>query len=137
VIWRKEIRDEQTYAIIGAAMEVHRVLGCSFLEHVYHEALREEFRLRDIPFVHEVPLPIIYKSKRLETIYKADFVCFGNVLVELKALAQLSGVEHAQIINYLKATPHEMRTANQLWISAASATAFHSHSSNYKILIPL
>jgi GxxExxY protein len=101
----KEIRDEQTYAIIGAAMEVHRVLGCGFLEHVYHEALREEFRLRDIPFVHEVPLPIIYKSKRLEMIYKADLVCFGNVLVELKALAQLSGVEHAQIINYLKATP--------------------------------
>lgn len=96
-------RDPQTYAIIGAAIEVHRVLGCGFLEAVYQEALAREFLRRGIPFKREVELPITYKDEPLDVKYKADFVCYDEVIVELKALEKLSGKEKAQIINYLKA----------------------------------
>jgi len=97
-------RDPQTHAIIGAAMEVHRQLGPGFLEAVYHEALGIEFTERAIPFASEVELPVYYKERRLECSYRADFVCYESVIVELKALNALSGVEHAQLLNYLKAT---------------------------------
>jgi GxxExxY protein len=97
-------KDPRTYAIIGAAMEVHRQLGRGFLEAVYQEALELELELRQIPCQREVELPIFYKKQRLKTFYRADFICYDSVLVELKALAKLSGVEEAQIINYLKAT---------------------------------
>ncbi len=97
-------RDPETYAIIGAAMEVHRQLGCGFLEAVYQEALAIEFELRGIPYRPQVELPLAYKSRRLKTFYRADFVCFESIIVELKALDGLSGADRAQIINYLKAT---------------------------------
>lgn len=102
----KDERDPRTYAIIGAAMEVHQVLGCGFLEAVYHEAMKLELADRNIPFRWEVELPISYKARKLSTTYRADFVCYDSVIVELKALAKLGGVEQAQIINYLKATSH-------------------------------
>ena len=85
-------------------MEVHRELGCGFLEPVYQEALALEFLARDIPHRREVELPISYKSRRLNATYRADFIHFDTVVVELKALKTLSGIEEAQIINYLKAT---------------------------------
>ena len=88
-------RDAQTYAIIGAAMEVHRELGHGFLEAVYQEALAMELRKREIPFQHEHPIPIAYKGERLGTPYRADFLCFETVIVELKALSALSGIEEA------------------------------------------
>jgi GxxExxY protein len=97
-------KDPQTYAIIGAAMEVHRQLGCGFLEAVYQESLALELGLRQIPFQREVELPVFYKGQRLSTCYRADFIGYDAVVVELKALAKLGGVEEAQIINYLKAT---------------------------------
>ncbi len=100
-------RDPQTYAIIGAAMAVHKELGPGFLERVYHEALAVEFDLRQIPYVYEVDLPISYKKRPLHTPYRADFVCFTNIIVELKALRTIGGTEKAQVINYLKATGYE------------------------------
>ena len=100
--------DPRTFAIIGAAMEVHRQLGCGFLEAVYQEALAIEFAKRNIPFKREVRLPIHYKGQLLATVYCADFICFDSVVIELKALAHMSGTEEAQLINYLKATGYEV-----------------------------
>ena len=97
-------RDEQTYAILGAAMTVHRTLGHGFLEAVYQEALERELRFLQIPFVREQNFPILYRGTPLATFYKADFVCFGCVIVELKALAQLTSKDDSQVINYLKAS---------------------------------
>ena len=96
--------DPTTYAIIGAAMEVHRQLGCGFLEPVYQEALAIEFAHCSIPFSREPRFPISYKGRPLETLYRPDFICFDSVVVELKALTRLSSIEESQIINYLKVT---------------------------------
>ncbi|MFN8351733.1 MAG: GxxExxY protein [Flavobacteriales bacterium] len=97
-------RDPQTHAIIGAAMEVHTELGAGFLENVYQEALAREFTLRGIPFAEQLELRITYKGERLNTFYRADFICYREVVVELKALKALSGVEESILLNYLKAT---------------------------------
>lgn len=101
-------KDPRTHAIIGAAMEVHRRLGCGFLEAVYQEALAIEFEEKGVPFRREVEMPISYKGRRLRTEYRADFVCFDAVIVEVKALARCGGAEEAQIINYLRATGKEV-----------------------------
>ena len=98
------MQDKETYAIIGAAMSVHRELGNGFLEAVYQEALEREFKFLNIPYEREKKLPINYRGEVLKTYYQTDFICYGSVIVELKALQQLSGNEEAQIINYLKAS---------------------------------
>lgn len=102
------VSDPRTYAIIGAAMEVHQQLGCGFLEPVYQEALAIEFSKRGISFSREVKLSVFYKEMRLNTPYRVDFICFDEIAVELKALAHLSGTEEAQLINYLKASDKEI-----------------------------
>ena len=98
------ILKDEVYAIVGAAIEVHRELGPGFLEAVYQEALEMELRDRGIPFEAQKPLRISYRGKTLNKEYFADLVCFGQIIVELKALDRLSGNEEAQILNYLKAT---------------------------------
>lgn len=97
-------RDSQIYAIIGAAMEVHSHLGHGFLEAVYQEALALEFAQRGLPFRREEGLDIRYKNHKLATAYRADFICFDSIIVELKAMTTIGNGETAQLINYLKAT---------------------------------
>ena len=99
-----DARDPQTYAILGACMEVHSKLGPGFLEAVYQAASSGSWGSARISFAREVSLPVHYKGEVLDCSYKADFICYGSVIVELKALKTLTNVEHAQVINYLKAT---------------------------------
>ena len=98
----------EVYRIIGAAMEVHKTLGCGFLEAVYQEALELEFQMQDIPYEREKTIRIKYKGHILKKEYIADFVCFDKIIVELKALSNLCDEHYAQIINYLKATDNEV-----------------------------
>jgi len=95
---------EEVFAIIGAAMEVHRELGSGFLESVYQEAIEVELARREIPFESQKPLKIVYKRETLKKEFIADLICFGKIIVELKAQDNLSGKEEAQVLNYLKAT---------------------------------
>ncbi|GAB4565232.1 MAG: hypothetical protein Fur0017_02010 [Anaerolineales bacterium] len=85
-------------------MEIHRQLGHGFLEVVYQEAAVLEFTARQIPFEREVNLPVKYKEAILPVHYRADFVCFAEIIVEFKALANITNHEEAQLLNYLKAT---------------------------------
>ena len=96
--------DKRTYKIIGVAMEVHKELGCGFLEAVYQEALSREFTDKLIPFKEQPTIEIVYKGKTLNKTYQPDFVCYNEIIVEIKAISNLSGIEEAQLINYLKAT---------------------------------
>jgi GxxExxY protein len=101
---QKDTSDPRTYAIIGAAIQVRGGLGCGFLESVYQEALALEFARQQVPFAAQVELPIAYRGSPLKATFRADFICFDEVIVEVKALSALSGIEDAQVINYLKAT---------------------------------
>jgi GxxExxY protein len=98
------ILKDECYRIIGACMEVHNELGAGFLEPVYPEALAIEFEHQGIPFVKENRVDIYYKGRLLDRKYSADFLCFNQVLVELKALEDLTNAHLSQILNYLKGT---------------------------------
>ena len=89
-------------------MEVHRGLGPGFLEEVDQEARTVELSVRGIPFQREVELPIAYKGKTLQTAYRADFICYDEVVIELKSIKQLGVIEEAQLLNYLKATGYQV-----------------------------
>jgi GxxExxY protein len=95
---------EETFAILGAAIEVHRELGSGFLEAVYQEALEIELESRKIPFEPYKPLTVSYKGRPLNKTYETDLACYEKIIAELKALDRFSGKEEAQILNYLKAT---------------------------------
>ena len=99
-----ESHDERSYAVIGAAMEVHRQVGCGFLERVYSEALALELKLRGIPYKREVRFAITYKDRLLPVTYLVDFVCEGVLIVEVKALPAIGPPERAQVLNYLRAS---------------------------------
>jgi GxxExxY protein len=98
------ILKEEVYQIVGAAMEVYNQLGCGFLEPVYQQALEIELGQRRIPFESQQEVLICYKGQILEKKYIADFICFRQIIIELKALDGLSGREVAQLLNYMKAT---------------------------------
>ena len=98
------ILKEEVYQIVGAAMEVYYQLGCGFLEPIYQQALEIELGRRRIPFEPQQELIISYKGEVLEKKYVADFICFNQIIIELKALNGLSGREIAQLINYMKIT---------------------------------
>ena len=96
-------RDE-SYRIRGAVFEVYREMGCGFLEAVYQECLQREFCKQGIQFVSQAELTLFYKQEKLQQIYKADFICYGKIIVELKAAKELTNEHRAQLHNYLKAT---------------------------------
>ncbi len=96
-------RDE-VFRIQGAVFEVYREMGCGFLEAVYQECLERELQLRDIPFAAQQELQLIYKDAPLKQTYKPDFICYGKIIVELKAVKDVSSEHRAQVFNYLKAT---------------------------------
>ena len=95
---------DEVFEIVGAAIEVHRELRNGFLEPVYQESLEIELALRKIPFVSQERLKLFYKGIELKKEYIPDFVCFGKIIAEIKALERLTNIEIAQLINYLKAT---------------------------------
>jgi GxxExxY protein len=98
------IHKEEAYAIIGACFEVYNDKGCGFLEAVYQECLEIELGLRDIPFLPQTELQLSYKGRPLRTHYFPDFLCFGKIVVEIKAVSELADEHRAQVHNYLKAT---------------------------------
>ena len=99
---------EEVFAIVGAAMEVHKELGPGFLEAVYQEALEIEFTLRGISFESQKELAVFYKGHRLKKTYAVDFLDYDKIVVEIKALDRLTSKEESQLLNYLKATGLEV-----------------------------
>ncbi|RMF57027.1 MAG: GxxExxY protein [Calditrichaeota bacterium] len=102
------IYKEESYKIVGACIEVHKVLGAGFLEAVYQEALAIEFQRRGIPFEQEKELEIRYKDIILTKKYYADFICYNKIILELKAMDGLRPEHVAQVLNYLKATGYKL-----------------------------
>lgn len=96
-------RSQESYNITGAAMYVYNTLGPGFLEAVYQEALAIEFSKRGIPFQREKELKIYYDGHELKQTYRADFVCYDNIIVEIKAVGDLDNTHRSQVYNYLKA----------------------------------
>ena len=94
---------ELTKNIIGAAIEVHKILGAGFLESVYEETFAIELRLRKIPYERQKPIDVVYKDS-LAKQFVCDFIVYDKIIVELKAIKKISDIERAQMLNYLKAT---------------------------------
>ena len=93
---------KESYDIIGAAMKVHSTLGCGFSEKVYHDALAVEFSRGKIPFQREVELHVVYNNVTLPTTFIPDFICYGKIIVELKAVKELDDINRSQTYNYAK-----------------------------------
>jgi GxxExxY protein len=95
---------DECYAIQGAVFEVYREMGCGFLESVYQECIEKELKLRGIPFFSQQELKLIYKGEQLQQTYKPDLICYGQIIIELKAVKEILHEHKAQLINYLKST---------------------------------
>ena len=100
----KLILEEETYRILGACFEVYKDKGCGFLEAVYQECLEMEFRHQTIPYHAQKELMLFYKGEQLRQTYRPDFICYDQVIVEIKAVSKLATEHHAQLHNYLHAT---------------------------------
>ena len=96
------LHSELTKNIIGAAIEVHKVLGSGFLESVYEEALAIEFGLKNIPYDRQKSIDVFYKG-RCARHFVCDFVAYGQIIVETKAIKEITDIEVAQVLNYLRA----------------------------------
>jgi len=102
------LHKEEAYKIIGACFEVYKQKGCGFTEPLYQECLQIELSLQEIPFVAQPQLELEYKGSILTQFFKPDFICFGKIIVEIKALESLAGVHRAQTLNYLNATGYDL-----------------------------
>ena len=101
---RKLIFPEESYAIQGALFEVANTMGTGFLEEVYQECVEKELSFRGIPYESQKQLSLTYKGEPLHKTYRADVVCYGKIILELKAVKRILPEHEAQVINYLKAT---------------------------------
>lgn len=104
----KLLFEEETFGIIGTCMKIHKNVGSGFLESVYQEVLAKEFRNEEIPFEEQKKLNLYYEGEKLEKYFKADFLCYDKIIVELKSVAFLNKSLESQVINYLKATNKEV-----------------------------
>ena len=102
------VYSQESYKIIGAAFNVYNTLGHGFLEAVYQECLELEFKKQGIPYEREKEIKIYYDGQDLKQTYKADFVCYDKIIVELKAVSELDESHHAQVYNYLHATGYKL-----------------------------
>ena len=98
------IDKDESYAIIGACMEVYNQMGFGFLEAVYQECLEMEFADRRIPFKPQQQLDLRYKHRPLKAAYIPDFLCYDRIIVEIKGIRELTDVHRSQVLNYLKGT---------------------------------
>ena len=98
------IYPSEAYAIRGAVFEVYHEIGNGFREEVYQQCLEKEFALRRIPFEAKKELRIFYKGEPIDKTYIPDFLCYGKIIVELKAVVELAAEHRAQVLNYLKLT---------------------------------
>jgi GxxExxY protein len=99
---------DESYKIIGACFEVYNHKGFGFTEPVYQECLQQEFLMQDIPFVAQPGIPMSYKGRRLNQRFVPDFICFGAIILEIKAVAGITDAHRAQTLNYLHATEYEL-----------------------------
>lgn len=99
---------EEVYRVVGCAFKVHNTLGSGFLESVYQDALEVEFERAGVEFVHKPALKIFYDGVELKSTFQPDVVCFGSVILELKAVNCLSKLHEIQLINYLKGTGYKV-----------------------------
>jgi GxxExxY protein len=99
---------EESYKIIGACFEVYKAMGCGFLEAVCQECLAMEFNAQGIQFIEQPSLKLAFKGKALKQTYEPDFLCFNEIIVELKATKNLIDDFRAQTINYLKTTKKQL-----------------------------
>ena len=99
---------EECYKIIGGCFEVYNDKGCGFLEPVYQECLEIEYEFQGIPFAAQQGLQLSYRNKILKQRYVPDFICYGKVILEIKALSQITDEHRAQVINYLNATGYQL-----------------------------
>ena len=102
------IYKDESYAIMGACFEVYKEKGCGFNEAVFQECLEIELELRGIPFKTQVEMPLSYKGRALQSKFKADFICYDKIIVEIKAVSELVDPHRAQVLNYLSATQFEL-----------------------------
>lgn len=102
------IYGDESYRIMGACFEVYKEKGCGFVEPVYQECLQLELGLREIPSQAQTPLRLFYKGRPLKQKYIPDFICFGKIILEIKAVSQLIDEHRAQVQNYLKATGYKL-----------------------------
>ena len=104
----KLILEQETHRILGACFEVYKEKGCGFVEPVYQECLELELSSRGVEFLAQQELGLSYKGRPLRQTYRADFICFGKIILEIKAVSKLANEHRAQVLNYLNATGFEL-----------------------------
>ena len=101
---KRIVLPQESFNIIGAAMEVHSIIGCGYSEIIYQEAFEEELKLRNIPYSREKTFHVTYKGIQLSKFFRPDFICYDKVIVELKTVTEFTDEHYSQVLNYLKAT---------------------------------